>query len=57
MLLRVSIFVVVETVQVFLVDLPLDGGCHCSKNGPSYLHAFRGFRPRAPIYRVPFSLI
>jgi len=54
-LLQVS--VLVELVQALLVDLLLDGGCHCSKNGPSYLYSFRGCWPGASVYRVPFSLI
>jgi len=54
-LLRLSIFV--ELVQAFLVDLPLDGGCHRSKNGPSYFYSFRGGRSGASVYCVPISLV
>jgi len=48
---------VVKLVQALLVDLPLDGGRHCSKNGPSHLYSFRGLGSGTPVHCVSFSLV
>jgi len=52
-----QVLVLVELVQALLVDLLLDGGCHYSKNGPSYLYSLWGRRSRTSVYCVPFSLV